>query len=896
MTHYRCLMILVCLALFVVTSCGRDGNTYDDHFERLIEKEFSEARVVEEIMSNDSNVIILDELEVDFTKITKPDGMRFEGFKYEFTENGLDILPENNDPIIFFDNSRIKCNMIEVELKSEGPGNIEVFWSEDGSPFDAKRRKRTIIRKSNNFKRYKLELMNELPPLLGGYKFRIDPIDVETKVTLKSITFKRIAFDVQGALNADIATTGKIKIGGETREAFAMQSGREIEATVMITENSFLSFGLAKFGPNSADCLFQVYLKPAGGEKDLVFEKKLISADDTSWSDYKLPLRKYAGESCKIVLAMKSLGDEKTNLIFCSNPTIFSPKRKRIKPNVILVSLDTVGARHLSMYGGKETTDKFMKGLGNQGVVFENAFANSSLTHVSHGSMLTGIAPLNLNFLWFGGDMGKTTTLAQVLRENGYATAAFTGGVLVTNKLGFDRGFEVFYQEDTLYKPGGTATDIEILTNKALEWVENSYASPFFLFLHSYEPHSPFYIKEDFFKHEASNNLPSKDEEFVTFVHMRGKNGIDLSELGDYVILGYADDEEKKNVGLDDIKYIEKRYHSEISFVDNQLSRFFAALRKKGMLDNSIVIITADHGEAFFEHALLEHGLLYDENLRVPLIFWGPGLIPPSVSVEQQVSSIDIVPTILDLLRIESPTSIDGHTLKPLFSGKNSDVNYGFYSFVPNNGFSWQTDNRYKYILRTALGKENFGKAEFFDLGKDPLEKNNLLDTMGKLPDSMARFVADTIESLPGVHISFSSFADSEYEMKFVGTAKFHVANMGADAILGFDIEKIEDKVATLPNDFLSQVLFSESSKMVIINHDEATMSDITISLKPLNSSEEFVFTILADEIEAQEKQINAHGTEKALRVRRVKPEYAIAQRELSPEDEEKLRSLGYIQ
>ncbi|MCP4668244.1 MAG: sulfatase-like hydrolase/transferase, partial [Deltaproteobacteria bacterium] len=229
-----------------------------------------------------------------------------------------------------------------------------------------------------------------------------------------------------------------------------------------------------------------------------------------------------------------------------------------------------------------------------------NGFANSSATHTSHGSLLTGSAPFSTAYYWLDGAVDGEVTLADALRRRGYLTAAFTGGVLVSEALGFDKGFETFYQHDTLYRRPVEHSDVDSITARARAWVERHAGAPTFLFVHSYEVHGPY----------VSRDKPSRplDQRYLDAVHMRGKLPVDASELPRFVQTLSASGRElslaEANIPLDGAGVVKAAYHSEIRFLDQALGRFFDALDHSGVGDDAVVVLTADHGEAFFEHGL----------------------------------------------------------------------------------------------------------------------------------------------------------------------------------------------------------------------------------------------------------------------------------------------------
>ncbi len=885
--------ILICMVSILCISCG-DNGPIDYRTRKFIEKEYSEARVIEDIFHEDSQVEILDKLEFDFNKMKAPNGILFGDVKYKPGHEGLEIFSKTKDPRMVFVNRKMKYNKVEIELKSGVTGVLKLFWAKSDEHFQEKWSKKKRISESDVFKKYSIDLSLELNPGLNEYRFRLDPIDKKEDLTIKSITFYRVHHAIPSIFKARDVMAGKVEIANETREAFVMQSSRKVEKTFRIYKGDVLDFGLGKFKNNDIDCVFQIFLEQEGKEKIILFDKKLAANENNAWADYTLDLSNYAGKDCKITLAVKPIGNnKKTGLVFCANPRIQQPPGKNgAKPNIILISIDTLGARHLTLYGGMRNTDPFLKELARQGVVFKNAFANSSVTHISHASMLTGMEPLNFDILFSEDDefLTRSTTLAEILRGTGYLTTAFTGGVLVAERLSFDKGFELFYQEDTLYKDKDI--DIELILQKALQWVKSNQGAPFFLFLHSYEPHGKYYKHEDFFKGEIDESIVTSEYEAFNLKHMPGEDELEPPEIWKYVTLwkGKLRKEDPRTT-LGDVKYIEEIYDSEIAFIDFQLEQFFDGLRRQGALDNTIVVFTSDHGEAFFEHNLLQHGLLYDENLRVPLIFWGPGLLPANVSVDEYVSAVDIVPTILDLAGIEAQNSLDGNTLRRFIEEKENKAGHRFYCFVPDNGFSWYMGDRYKYILRTSIEKDNFGKKELFDLKKDPFEEKNLFSGMEKLPPALKTFVEDTIKLFPGIHISFADFADNfsgVFEIELIGVR---------NNVYGFGIEKIEFKPSheqEKPGNVVYRIKLNRKSELVMFDHPD--FEKISLSLKPIGANEEYLFSIPAGNLSIAKEPIKTNGTDKVLLAWEVKPKRKAVRKRLSPDEENKLRSLGYIQ
>ena len=456
----------------------------------------------------------------------------------------------------------------------------------------------------------------------------------------------------------------KVKLGNEVRESLVLASGSTVSRPVTIGPHAVLSFALGKATENVVDLRFTLDFRAEGESATPLLETDLPADAREEWIDHVLSLRDLEGKTGRLEARATVVGGEvgKSGFAFWGNPVLFEGSANGRRPNIILLSVDTLGASHLTAYGAPGTADDFFTGMARHGVLFTNSFSSSTLTHVSHGSLLTGKAPLNGNLFWLAGDTIEDTTLAEVLRAHGYLTAAFTGGVLVTESLGFDRGFDSFYQADTLLKNPMEETDIRDVLRRADEWLADR-PSPWFLFLHSYEVHTPYYA------HPALT-----PRQYFNVAHMKGANPMPVAEVGKYLqvldALHNVKTREAEVIRPEEIARLRDAYLGEIRFLNGALRDFFSVLRDRGQLDHTVVVVTADHGEAFFEHGLLEHGLLYDENLRVPLIFSAPGRLPEGVAVADAVNALDVAPTILELAGIPKEEGFEGRSLVGAMRGE----------------------------------------------------------------------------------------------------------------------------------------------------------------------------------------------------------------------------------
>jgi arylsulfatase A-like enzyme len=321
-------------------------------------------------------------------------------------------------------------------------------------------------------------------------------------------------------------------------------------------------------------------------------------------------------------------------------------------PNVLLLILDTVRARSLSLYGHSRPTSPNLEALASKGVVFEYAIATSPWTLPSHASMFTGRYPDSLSASWRIPLDASDRTLAEAFSNAGYATGGFVANLIyATFEEGLNRGF-IHYEDHPLswgtilrsttlgrrivdarsLRPligtdesvnRRTAADIN---HALLEWVDDVPANrPFFAFLNYYDAHDPYLPPNEYFERIAGRPRPNR-----------------LSPLRRHALYQRASQVTPEEVELEELSY-----EASIAYLDDQIGQLLQALDDRGQLDNTLVIVTSDHGEEFGEHGTFYHGhTLYLDALHVPLIFAWPGHIPSGHRVTSPASLRDLAATI----------------------------------------------------------------------------------------------------------------------------------------------------------------------------------------------------------------------------------------------------------
>ncbi len=371
--------------------------------------------------------------------------------------------------------------------------------------------------------------------------------------------------------------------------------------------------------------------------------------------------------------------------------------------NVLLVSIDTLRADHLSLYGYSRPTAPNLEKLAAEGVVFDQMVNAGGGTLPSHMSMMTSLRPLTHNVRENNDRVleAERITLAEQLEEAGFSTAAFTDGGYVNSKYGFSQGFDIY--DDA----GG---GLESSLPKARAWLEGNRASRFFLFLHTYDVHS---------KSERHQYDCTGYNEYYTGDYSGDFDGC-LGEKCASQLFLWINKEIKKNgksayefLTQEDVDLQEARYDGCINYVDDQLWGFFDAMRSLGVYENTLILVTSDHGEEFLDHGFLLHTSAYWEHMmRVPLVVRFPRSRYGGNRVSGLATTIDIMPTVLEVLGIPLNRQAQGVSLMPA-------VRDGSRVRRAINIFGGIRTERWKYIPGGYL----------YDLREDPAEQNNLVKT-----------------------------------------------------------------------------------------------------------------------------------------------------------------------
>lgn len=435
----------------------------------------------------------------------------------------------------------------------------------------------------------------------------------------------------------------------------------------------------------------------AEGSSTRIFDAVLDPANDEGdrrWHDEVVDLTPWAGQRVAFTFRTENAAADRSgpSLPVWGDPTIFAPRESADeRPWIVLMSLDTLRARSMSLYGREYETTPYLEELAAEGTTFNHAYTTFPKTHGSHMSAFSSLLPhrhgvFGAAHLGVRGDR-QPPMLSERLRRAGWRTVAFTENGLLDGRI-FSHGYERYAESKFLAEERGEA---RATFAKALDWLTpRADEGPFYVFVHTYEVHGPY----------------DPDERYATFA---------------------------ADVPLE----LQRKYEQETRGLDDLLRDFVPRLRSLAGEHGLLLVIFADHGEEFFEHGGLDHLRLFDEVMHIPLVFHWPGHVAAGRVVDDVVSLTDVAPTVLDLAGLPAFERTDGTNLAPLLRPEGATLDREIvFGQVPPGGANHQ---RWQFIARSAQAKcfasVNEEDSYCFDLVADVGEKTRIApgDTDGEL-------------------------------------------------------------------------------------------------------------------------------------------------------------------
>ena len=448
--------------------------------------------------------------------------------------------------------------------------------------------------------------------------------------------------------------------------------------------------------------------------------------------------------------------------VMMSSPPVYSqpgqPPPKSLKDyNLIVIMIDALRADHLGCYGYERKTSPFIDSLAAQGVLFERSLSNSSFTRETIAALMSGLLPSNIGGTgWHAKPPDHTVNFGQLFQEAQYRTGFFSASTMLTR---FTGGFD---EVEFMPRPDGKCSRKgPAVSAAALEFVKGCGGRKFMMYLHYLDPHAPYDPPREFHLRFTERPFPHP----VNLVSGVRRSCARLIKQGFGPVEARFDD-------------LVLRYDAEIAHTDHSIEILFRELEQLKVLDKTLVVLTADHGEEFLEHSFVEHAwTLYDESIHVPLIFWAPGVLEPQ-RLSALVCTVDLLPTMLDLLEIpHNRRDFDGSSIfrrqdngfvfvaptKPVISEVQIQHRSVLRTVIKDNwkliaAQRWLTPNARRHVvgnqkrLIEMYQKDESKRVdiwaptvheELFNLAEDPREKSDLRESLPDKQQELRKLLAD---------------------------------------------------------------------------------------------------------------------------------------------------------
>ena len=406
------------------------------------------------------------------------------------------------------------------------------------------------------------------------------------------------------------------------------------------------------------------------------------------------------------------------------------------RPNVVLVVVDTLRADRLPEYGFELPTSGALAELFAASTRFECVRSTSSWTPPAVASIFTGVLPARLGIRGLGARRlpDAARSLAELLAARGWRTAGFSHNLLVTSKSRFDQGFErfsAFEGGDQVYP------DASEMVAEAVEWLDDESARPFFLYLQPMNVHGPYWVPPEH-QRVLLGRDPGRAFPYLGPIHRAVMDG---------------GPRRRELVSAEMVTGLHERYATAVRYTLDRLGEVVAELRRRGLYERSLIVVTSDHGEELYDHGGFSHGYtLHEEVVRVPLFVKLPGSARGRQAVTTPASLVDVAPTILELLGIEPPPGLDGRSLAAEIAGTAAaaaERELALELDEPRHGVArGLVAGRHKLIEVERDHQGRAGVKLLFDLAEDPAERTDVAAARPELAAELSRRLAAVFAGL----------------------------------------------------------------------------------------------------------------------------------------------------
>ncbi len=726
----------------LAAACGGPGEVPARHLERLIPED------PQEVLDLADFSLPIEAFRWSFASSQELEDWQIEGLEpgWQFRFGAMVSISHSTEQArlvrqVDFDAAEV--DRLEIGLSGLRSSRVRLLWAGPGQELDSRRsislRAREGVGETGRRVFY-FDLAQDV-----AWRGRIRQLAIEQtampgqQTRLRQLVAWRYQLAGEGLAEL-ISRPRKVNRVGELRNAWLVVPDIPLRHSLTVAAGAKLRFA---FSAPTSWLQRVIYTVSASfeGQETVLFEGRVGPAQKGKWQDHEVDLAAWEGRQIELLFVASPTQpvDPRHGLPAWGHPEIYTASRpgQRIKnargtertvpPNVVLISIDTLRADHLSLYGyPRQTTPNIDRWARRRGVTFEQVVAAAPWTLPAHISMLSGLNPLNHGVNHKRSAPLSLRLLAETLRDAGYATVAITGGGFLHPRFGFAQGFDRYRYAFGTAKPENRLTSS---LEEALEWLPRlAERRPFLLFFHTYEVHDPYRARQPYFRQFGGPEGMEKVEVVPEPLPERADDGW----MARRQFVHRLDSKERPLNFAADSDLVQTFYDSGLAYTDAAIGRLLERLDQLGLSESTVVVLTSDHGEALGEHSSAGHGNLYDDNLMVPLVIATPNLERGSARVERQVRQIDLAPTLIELAGLELPPA-DGRSLVPLLMGDPAGQRHPrraiSYNGLNNLGLAVRDGGRFKYIFGDSPWPESSRREEVYRLAGDASELNNLAPT-----------------------------------------------------------------------------------------------------------------------------------------------------------------------
>lgn len=669
----------------------------------------------------------------------------------EPTPRGIVVTSASADPSLVRDLELDAGRVDAVRVSLDGlpsTAYLQLYWAGAGEPFAEERSVAvaTADPTGSLLPTYTFEVGRHDGWSGTVRRLRLDPNSVPGR-RVEVVSLRAISRELDPTrLREMTRRSWRVDLTGDARRAVLTPPGLPFERTVALPVGRAavrVGYGVESGVTSATEFRLRV-TAPVGATATLLSDV-VRPAPRPTWRDRTVDLSGYGGSRVTLTFECASPAGSEPFEGFpaWSGLEVVAPGDPPQRPNVVLVVLDTLRADHLSLYGyDRPTSPQIDRWAGGRGVTFLRTVAPAPWTLPSHVTLFTG-----LDAMRHGVNSGQPcpealTTLAERLRAAGYATHAVTGGGYLAPEFGLLQGFDtVRYHHRPRENPELAGDDIALGVDRALRWLEQKAAEPFFLLLHSYEVHSPYRPREPHLQRIDGRTDAAPG------------GGVDTYRLPPDPADGYRSrywlervrrDGSREPLAADEVGLARDLYDASIGYADAHVGRLLAGLDRRDGAGPTLVILTSDHGEALGEEGRADHASLLDAELLVPLVVALPDGHGAGRRIARQVRLADVAPTVLEVVGIPAATDGDGLSLLPLLEEGGSPAPRHAWSYA--SASNWGISSRrgeLAYTFNNSAWPPIFGQESLTSAGDAPAGTTAFRDEL------LARYR----ELIPGVLI-----------------------------------------------------------------------------------------------------------------------------------------------